>query len=182
VKADLGALQLGVKLAPPNLWLTATVARNPYLSGVTARRFFAEINAHGSPPTYSSGNLPTASATQRQAADSVLAFAERIPATRATDHLARTRRCARLQTSAAGLSAEIPLNPGAWLLTDIGKTGLAIGIRRFAPTELRSYIGLIAPSLTLRITIPTDTGSLPWQLSIKGSTSGPASALRACLQ
>jgi hypothetical protein len=182
VKADLGALQLGRRLAPPNLWLTATVARNPYLSGVTARRLFAETNAHGWPPTYSSRQLTTAPAPQRQAADSVLAFAERIPPTRTKDHPAPTNRCVRLQTTGAGLNPELALHAGTWLLTDVGKAALAIGVRRFAPPSLRSYIGLISPASREQTTIPTDTVSLPWRLSIEGSTSRTPSALRACPQ
>jgi hypothetical protein len=86
VKADLGALEIGRRFAPADLWLTADTAHNPYLSGVTSGRFFAETDAHGRVPTYSATQLGTAQPAQRQAADSVLAAAERLPPARTTSH------------------------------------------------------------------------------------------------
>src|SRR5436305_8171305 len=50
VKADLGALELGRRLAPRNLWLLEGVAHNPSLSGATAGRFFTVKDADGRLP------------------------------------------------------------------------------------------------------------------------------------
>lgn len=176
-KADLGALELGRGLAPPNLWLIAGIAHNPYLSGVTAGQFFAETRAHGRVPTYSARQLAAAPAPQRQGADSVLAHAERIPPTISpAQPAAAPDKCFRLANS----GAEVPLGPGAWTLTDEGRAGLAIGVRRFAPAGLASLIGPIAPGLAERLVIPQDTIGLPWRLSIEEPPSSPAPALRLC--
>src|SRR5258706_10466143 len=75
VKADLGALELARGIAPPGLQLVDSVARDPYLSGITAGRYFAETRAHGSPAYYSPAQLEAALPYLRQAADSVLASA-----------------------------------------------------------------------------------------------------------
>jgi hypothetical protein len=180
VKADLGALEIGRRSAPADLWLTAEVAHNPYLSGVTAGRFFAETAAHGRVPTYSAEQLATAPPAQRQAADSVLAFAERIPPTRTSSYASNGQRCAQLRTGAAGVSRELPLNPGTWLLTDPGPTGLAIGVRRFAPRGLPVYIGLIGASWTERLVIPYDAVTTAWWLSNKGPATAAGARLEIC--
>ncbi len=170
VKADLAALELGRRWAPPNLWLLSPTARNPYLSGVTAARYFAVTDAHGRPPVYSIAELASAPADQRQGADSVLAAAERITPVRVPG--AAGGRCTRV-----GLGREVALAPGVWRLTNLGAAGLAVGVRRFAPTA--TYVTLMAPGWTDRLTIPADRVNLPWRLRIE-TAPGTTSALAAC--
>ena len=52
------------------------VARDPYLSGVTAARYFDATAAHGAPALSSPRDITRAPAGRRQAADSVLARAK----------------------------------------------------------------------------------------------------------
>ena len=85
-KADLAALRIGRSQAPTTLSLVPLVARNQYLSGVTAGRFFSQTAAHGPVSTYSVAQLRAASAPQRQAADSVLSWAEQIRPVVTADH------------------------------------------------------------------------------------------------
>jgi hypothetical protein len=175
VKADLGALELGRGLAPPNLWLLADTAHNPYLSGVTAGRFFAETAAHGSVPVYRASQIAAASAAQRLGADNVLALAERLSPVRARSHLTSSLRCESLRPG-----AELALSPGSWLLFESGTGGLGIGVRRFAPPGSVAYIGLIAPGLTERMAVPPDGIREPWRLSIKPARPGADTSLRVC--
>ena len=181
VKADLGALEIGRKLAPPSLQLVAGVAHDPYLSGVTAGRFVSETMAHGRLPTYTPRQIATASAAQREGADNVLALAERVNPTRSTISPNPSYRCVRLRTAFAGVSPELPLKPGAWLLTQVAGKGLAIGLRRFAPPGSPAYVGLIGPGLTEQIVVPPDGIATPWKLSIKAASTGSGAGLVVCL-
>jgi hypothetical protein len=180
VKADLGALQIGRRFAPPNVWLVAEVAHNPYLSGVTAGRFFAETAAHGQVPIYTPGQIATASVAQRRGADNVLALAERLTPLKARMGLTSTLGCGRLRTGPSGLSSELPLHSGAWLLYEAGGSGLGIGVRRFAPPVSPAYIGLIAPRLTERMVVPPDGLHVEWKVSIKSATANSAGSLYVC--
>jgi hypothetical protein len=53
----------------------AAVARDAYLNGVTADRYFAETRAHGTQAFYSAAQIAASPLAQRQGADSVLAAA-----------------------------------------------------------------------------------------------------------
>ncbi len=176
-KAELGALEIGRALAPRALWLTATVARNPYLSGITAGRLFAETNAHGQLPTYSAKQIATATPPQRQGADAVLISAEQLSPTPTTARPLASAICQRVDTTR---SPGATLTAGKWLLRDVGATGLAIGFRRFAPAQLPVYAALIAPGTTEQLAIPSDTLPLPWHLFIKAPSQTPTGALEVC--
>lgn len=181
VKADLGALELGGRLAPPNLWLIAPIAHDPYLSGVTAGRFFADAGAHGRVPVYTSQQIAVASDAQRQGADNVLALAERLTPSSTGPTLTSAIRCAHLAASAGGVSTELALRPAtSLLLSEQGGRGLGIGVRRFASPGAPAYIGLIAPGLTERMTIPRDGITIPWKLSVKNPAATSPSHLRVC--
>jgi hypothetical protein len=173
VKADLAALELGRRWASPNLWLLQPVAHNPYLSGVTAGRYFAETDAHGRPPVYSISKLQTAPSDQRQAADSVLAAAERLAPVRFGAG-APTGGCTRLTGG-----TELTLRPGALRLANVGTAGLAVGVRRFAPEGLVTYVALMAPGWKDWLTVPDDGVSVPWRLSSKAA-HGASAVLAVC--
>lgn len=180
VKADLGALELARGLAPPNLWLVSSVAHNPYLSGITAGRLFAETAAHGRPPADTPSQLATAPPAQRQSVDNVLARAERLRPSLIPTRDAPGRGCARLETGRAAVSREQALVPGTWTLRDEGGYGLAIGVRRFGPPGTRTYVGLIGPGEEERMAVPSDGAHLRWLLSIKAAGPTSASSARLC--
>jgi hypothetical protein len=178
VKADLGALELGRRLAPANLWLLADIAHSPYLSGVIAGPLFAETAAHGNVPVYTPRQIAVASAAQRLGADNVLALAERLSPVRAGGRLTMTSRCGLLRTGAGRVSPELVLSPGTWLLSEPAGGGLGIGVARFAPPGSPAYIGLITPGLIERMSVPPDGIPPPWRLSIKSAAG--AGSLRVC--
>ena len=162
VKADLAALELAPRPAPADLRLVALIAENPYLSGVSAGRLFAETAAHGQVPTYSPDQLAAAPALQRAAADSVFVSAERIAPGQPVDRPRVGPGCARL----AG-AAQRPIHPGTWQLSDAGRAELLVGLRRFAPPDEPRYTALLAPGRGTRLTIPSDGVRLPWFISVR---------------
>lgn len=160
-KADLGALELARGVAPANLDLVPTVARDPYLSGVTAGRYFAETRVHGSPPVYAPAQLATAPLGERQAADSVLAAAYGV----APRQIARTgsvARCPKLRIGARGEVAELLLPAGGATLSNLGPSPLVIGVRRFAALSRPTYVGFLAGRSSVRLRIPQDRVPTPW--------------------
>jgi hypothetical protein len=178
-KAELGAIEIGRRYASPDLRLTAAIARDPYLSGVTAGRLFAETRAHGDVPVYSAAQIAMASPAERKGADSVLAWAERLLPLSTASQVHPSARCSVVRTDASGHSSEAPLAPGTWLLTDTGSAGLAVGVRRFAPVYGPIYVALLSPRQTQQMTIPRDKVKAPWNLSVKGAAAARL-ALRAC--
>jgi hypothetical protein len=177
-RADLGAIEIARNLAPASLWLLPAIARNPYLSGITAGRFFAETAAHGTPPVDSARELAAAQVTVRQSADSVLISAEHIAPTETGGQFAGARGCARL---AAGAGRERALSTGPWLLRQVGGGVLVIRARRFAPAGASINLGLITPRVAERLDIPKDSISQPWWLSAVPVRGGGA-ALEICRQ
>ena len=72
------------------------------------------------------------------------------------------------------------LGAGSWILSEPRGAGLAIGVRRFAPPGLISYIGLIAPGLHERMAVPQDATPDRWRLSIKTADPSRVSTLLVC--
>jgi hypothetical protein len=179
VKAELGALEIAGNHAPPGLQLTDAVAHDPFLSGVTAGRLWAETRAHGNVPSYTPAQIMAASPLERQGADGVLALAERLAPLPPAAAGYGQRGCLGVNTGPSGHSSEAQLAPGTWLLINTGKAGLAVGVRRFAPAGLPVYVALIAPRQAERLTIPRDTVAIPWNISLRGASSARL-ALRAC--
>ncbi len=168
VKADLAALELGRPLTPPSLRLLELNALNPFLSGVTAGRLFDETAAHGQVPAYSVAQLASAPPSQRQAADSVLALAERMAPIRIPARSRLPGGCTRLLASGRAASPELIVHPGRWSLRDIGRGVLAVGLRRFAPPGEPKYVTLLGHGAAARLMVPNDGILLPWRLSAKG--------------
>jgi hypothetical protein len=165
-KANLGALELARGLAPANLDLLATVARDPYLSGVTAGRYFAETRVHGSPSVYSPAQLATAPSGQRQAADSVLASAYGV-APRKISRPASTAPCPKLRIGAGGEVKELVLPAGGAVLSDLGPPALVIGVRRFSASSRPIYVGFLAGRSSAMLAIPRDRAPRPWYVVAK---------------
>jgi hypothetical protein len=173
VKVDLGALEIARGKVAPTFQLFENVAHDPYLTGVTASRYFSESDAHGSPPSYSPEEISNAPAPQRQAADHVLAAAYRIQPeeTRGSSLPSCRRLLGRI-----GLDApEVEVPRGRLLLTNVGDRPQVVGLRRFAPPNRPTWIGFLKVGSTARVTIPRDPVSEPWRLT----TSDP-STLRVC--
>jgi hypothetical protein len=170
-KADLGALEIARGRAPGNFQLFEQVARDPYLTGITAGRYFRETAAHGSPAVYSPAQLATASPPQRRAADGILAAAYRMlprPATRTP----LSRGCRRVPV---GAGADIEMPPGGAAISNLGRSPLDIGVRRFAPPGLAVSVGMLQAGASARIPVPRDSAGVPWHLTARG-----ASALAIC--
>jgi hypothetical protein len=178
-EVDLGALQLAGSAAPPSLWLTAPLAHDPFLSGVTAGRYFAVTRAHGSPPVYGSDQIASSPLSQRQAADSVLAAASGITVVPArAGHLGRG--CVVLAAGAAGAGTPLALSLGGVFLESLSDVPLVIGVSHFAPSQRPAYIGFLAPRATARVVIPAASANLHWRVSLTTGGRAARAAVTAC--
>jgi hypothetical protein len=137
VRADLGALRIARSIDPADVWLLDPIAHNPYVSGITSRRYFAEAAAHGQPPGDSVRELRAAPGPVRQSADGVLSAAERIAPSKTVARV-HPGACTRL-----ALSGELPLAPGRWLLREVGTGVLVIAARRFGPPDSSVDVGFM---------------------------------------
>jgi len=160
-KVDLGALEIAGSRAAPNTWLIEAVARNPFLSGVTAERYFAVTGTKDPPPVASPEEIAAAPPEQRQAADSVLANAYGI----ARGPLRAPADCRAVQGTTVSLAR------GDAFVTNPGTQPVVISVGRFAPPERTSKIAFVAPDSTTRIRFPRDSVALPWRLSASGNAS-----------
>jgi hypothetical protein len=174
-KADLGALQIARPLAPPNFWLLAPVAQNPYLSGVTAQRYFAETNAHGAPAVSSAPQIASAPVPERHAADAVLAAAYAITP-RPTGASGASGRCRRLTAN----GSEVALTPGRVAIRNLGAAPLVVGVRRFAPHGTPVDVGFLAAHSQARLQIPPDQVTIPWRITVRNPKGPSASAVDVC--
>jgi hypothetical protein len=173
-KADLGALQIARRVASPRFQLFESIAHDPYLTGITAKRYFSESAAHGSPPAYSPKQIANAPPAQRQAADNVLTAAYGVFPTKA-DRPSSSQGCRRLAVRADGGGPDVQIPPRGAFLTDLGRSPLVIYLRRFAPKNLSVSIGFLGAGSTARIAVPPDSLALPWKLTATGR-----SALEIC--
>lgn len=175
VKADLGALEIARPLAPAGLWLLPSVARDPYLSGVTAGRYFAVTKAHGAPPVYSAAQILKALPPQRQAADSVLARAYHI-SSRPLARIGSVANCGRLAADGSGRTVR---PPGA-VVRNLSALPLVVGVSRFAPHGMPVYIGFLAGHETARVGIPADKIAIPWRITLLNPRRTQAATTRVC--
>jgi hypothetical protein len=159
-KADLGALEIAARRAAPDTWLTATVARNPYLSGVTAARYFSVTSRHGDVPVASPAQIAAAPADQRRAADSVLASAYRVA--RGEVQSRGSGRCRTTRTP-----AEITLANGDALITNRGARTLVLSVRRFAPVGQVNDVAFVGSGTTVRTHIPKDAVTVSWHVGVR---------------
>lgn len=173
-KADLGALDIGRGNFAPSFRLLRQNAQDLYQAGITAEAYFRERDEHGS-PAYTPAQIAAAEPGAQRSADNVMAagyglgVAEVIRAAGTTP----ANRCAKLDPATA--AAEVPLGPGAVLVTNLGGAPSEIHIRRFAPPELPIGIGTLAGGFSARFRVPVDRASVPWRL---GASAG--SSLEVC--
>ena len=169
--ADTGALQIAGPRAPRDLWLLSTVAGDPYLSGITAGRYFARTAADGTPAFDTGAELGLAPAPQRAAADGVLIAAEQIRAELL--HTAPAgRRCVNL-TLRARARATTRLPTLATLVLSHSPHALALGLSRFGPAASTHGVGFLPGGATERLTLRADRASAPWRLSVINLTAMP---------
>ncbi len=178
-KADIGALQLAGARAPSGLWLLQPVARDSFLSGVTAGRYFAETRAHGVPSFYTPAEIARAPAAQRLSADSVLAAAYRIAPQRISSAGLGTG-CRRLAAGTAPAAPELALLSGATVIRDLSAAPLVIEVRRFAPPGMTVAVGFLAGRSEDRIVIPRDAVTRPWRLSLGNPRRAPGVEVSVC--
>jgi len=183
VKADLGALEVAGPSAPSGLWLLQPVARDPYLSGVTAGRYFAQIAAHGLPAYDTPAQLEVASPRYQQAADSVLAAAYRLsprPISGAGSGGTGVGGCRRLEASVAPPGPSLALTAGTIVVRNPSKAPLVIGMRRFAPSSLPDYVGFLAARSSSAMSIPRDSLARAWRINISNPSRTPGAAVTVC--
>jgi hypothetical protein len=174
-RADLGALELARPLAPPGLSLLAPVAQDPYLSGVTAGRYYSVTRAHGAPPFYTAAQILAAPPAQRHAADSVLAAAYRISSP-PVERMGSLAGCSRL----AADGTEQTVKPPGVVIRNLGAAPLVVGVARFAPQGMPVYIGFLAGRATARVEIPTDRVAVPWRITLRNPRKASGAATRIC--
>jgi hypothetical protein len=172
VAADTGALQIAGPRAPRDLWLLSTVAGDPYLSGITAGRYFAQTAAHGTPAFDTVAELSRAPAPQRGAADGLLIAAEQIHA-RLVPNTSARRECVTLNPPARA-RATAPVSALTMLVHNSGTNALALGLSRFGPTESTHGVAFLPGRATERLTFGTDRVSAPWRLTVIELAAVPA--------
>ncbi len=173
-KADIGALEIAGRRAPADFGLDPIVARDPYLYGVTAGRYFAVTRKHGKPPLWSPAEIAGAPPAQRLAADSVLAAAYRLRVQ--AGWTGRGRRCSRLAADGSELTL------GSARVGLINPTGapLIVGVSRFAPRGMPVYVGLLAGRSRAQMQIPTDSVSIPWRVTFRNPRNLPGVHVAVC--
>jgi hypothetical protein len=159
VAADTGALQLAGPAHPSDAWLLPDVAGNPYLQGITAKRYFAQTAAHGTPSFDTPAQLAAAPADQQAAADGVLIAAEAIRPTPISP-----RRAGAACTS-AGARAATPLSTGSTTIENRGADAIVLLLSRFAPASRAHGVSFLPPHAAQTLTIPHDASPARWRLS-----------------
>ncbi len=172
-KAEIGALQLARGIAPPALRLAGTVSPDPYLSGVTAGRYFAVTRTRGTPSVLSPAEIERASAGERAAADDVLIGAY-TPVVRVGPSPTSLGACSRLVLGGRATVADRRLASGRALLANPGNSLLIVGVRRFASVDHAHRVGFLAPRSTVRLEIPRDEAGMPWHFEVLDPSRRPA--------
>ncbi len=178
-KVDIGALEVAGHAARTGLRLTQLVAHDPFLSGVTADRYFAQTRAHGSPPFDGPDQIESASLPQRQAADSVLVAAYGF-APRPVTPGATGRRCASTLAGPGRAGPSLAIPAGQVVVRNPGAIPLVIALNRFAPDGFPLYFGFLAPRSSASLVIPRDAVALPWQLRVRTGPPTGAAVITVC--
>ncbi len=178
-EVDLGALELLGHAAPPGLTLTASIADDPYLSGVTAGRYFAATRSHGSPPFSSAEQIASSPSSQRQAADSVLAAGYGIAA-RPAVATRSDRGCVRLPAGIAQGGPPLALSPPGALVSNLTNIPLAIGVSHFGPSQRPVYFAFLPGHGAAWVNIPMASANVRWRLSVTTARTGALAAVAVC--
>jgi hypothetical protein len=159
--------------------LSASIAGDPYLSGVTAGRYFAQTRSHGSPPFSSAEQIASSASPQRQAADRVLVSGYGIVGRPA---LARHsgRGCVRLAAGIAQAGPPLALSLRGVVLRNLTDIPLVIGVSHFAPSQRPAVFAFLAGRGTTRVDIPMASANIRWRLSLTTARRVALAAVLAC--
>jgi hypothetical protein len=177
-KADLGALEMAGARAPSDFRFSAFVAQDPYMTGITAGRWFAETSDYGASAFDTPVELARASPQDRQAADSVL-IAAYSPLSRATPGTAALPGCRAVALTAGSAVATVTVGTGPTEVENRSGKGLVIGLERFGPPRRPHYVGFIAPRTSVRVTLPADGAAQPWRIAV-AKPGGSAATAAVC--
>jgi hypothetical protein len=170
-KAAAGTLEImRGEPVPPSFQLVETVAHDPYVSGFTAERYFAESEAHGLPPYYTPAELASAPPEVQQAADNIFLAGYVVGLVPAP---AQRRRpagapCKRLVPALGGQPGDLILPPGGATIINLGRAQMVIGLRRFAPPGLPTNLGTLAGRSSAIVRVPVDSLHRPWSVEASG--------------
>jgi hypothetical protein len=178
-EADLGALEFAGPRTPANFRLLALVAQDPYLSGVTAGRYFAQTKAYGKPAFDSPAQLVSAPVPQRHDADSVLISAYGLGPQRISQRVSAAG-CPRLGPRTRQVVPSMVVLPGSTVIKNLSGAPLAVGLSRFAPVAVPRYVDFLAGAAAIRLAIPHDSLGLPWRLSILNLRQAPGVRVAVC--
>ena len=162
-RAALGALEIARPAAPPELRLTEQAASDPYLVSITAGRYYAERDRHGT-PAFSPAEIAGAPAHARRSADAVLAAAYGLRL-RPGDRAPRRRSGCRRGTA-------VVLPPGSSRVINLRRKPVVVGLRRFA--DPRDALPLGELPRAARLEVPRDGVATPFHLV------GTGAALQVC--
>ena len=165
-RADLGALDIGRGLIPPDFRLRHAIAGSPYLTGVYAGPYYRERDAHGS-PAYTPAEIAAARGPAPRVADVVLgsAYGLRLAPTPAT--AARGTDCRVLAPGSPGGRGVLRLPRGGARLANLGTSAAELRLRRFSPA-FPLHLGRLAAGAQARLSIPPDAAARPWTLAVSG--------------
>jgi hypothetical protein len=178
-KAAVGTLEImRGRPVPPNFQLVEDVAQDPYVSGLTAERFYEESDAHGLPPHYSQTQLYAAPPEVRQAADNIFLAGYQVhlgPVHEGSARKQQRSRCPTISPPLGAGAATVTLPSGGATVTNLGGTPVEVGMRRLAPPDLPTNLGLLAGGFSARVAVPRDSIDRPWLIEASGG-----SALAVC--
>jgi hypothetical protein len=178
-KVDLGAMQLAGIRALPNVQLTTLVVHDPYLSGVTPGRYFAETSIHGSPPFDSANQIASSPLSLRVAADGVLASVYGIALRPAgAGHMGTS--CARLPAGSGQAGPAAVISVGSTLLKNLTDVPLVIGVSHFASGRRPVYIGFLAGRATTQLVVPAASAKIGWRVSFTAGSRAVHALAAVC--
>ena len=178
-EADLGALEFAGPRAPADFRLTELVAADPYLSGVTAGRYFAHTKAYGTPALDTPAQLQSAPVPQRHDADCVLISAYGLVLQQISQRVS-AGGCPRLAPRTRQGVPSRGVLAGTSVIKNLSGAPLVVGLSRFAPVALPRYVGFLTGGSAVRLAIPRDTLALPWRLSILNPRHAPGVSVAVC--
>lgn len=178
-EAELGALRISGARTPEDLWLTKGVALNPYLSGITAGRYFAVTRANGSPAFLTPAQIAVAAEPLRHAVDSVLVHAEGLSPQRVRAR-PMGRGCAALEAGLGRPGPPVVLSGSPALVNNPSSAVAALGLTRFAAPSQPTYVAFLKGHETVRVAGRRDSVPRPWRLEALATHSRRRSRIVVC--
>lgn len=174
-EADLGALEIAGPRAPSGLRFTTAVTPYPYMTGITAGRWFAQTRRYGTSAFDTPEELMRSPAVDQQSADSVL-IAAYSPVSGATLGTPVRPGCRALALPTGSAVANVSAGPGSTEVENPGGKTVVIGLERFGPIRRPHYVSFLPPRSSLRVTLPADGAPQPWRITVLEPAGSAASA------